>query len=78
MADIYQIRVKGHLDHHWSDWLNNLTLIHHEDGTTVLAGPIPDQAALYGLIARLRDLGLPLVSVETTPQSMANSSQEGG
>jgi hypothetical protein len=63
MADIYQIRVKGHLDHHWSGHLNDLTLTHCEDGTTILAGPILDQAALYGVLLKLRDLGVLLLSV---------------
>ena len=63
MANIYQIRVKGHLDHHWSGRLNDLTLTHDEDGTTLLTGPILDQAALYGVLLKLRDLGVPLLSV---------------
>jgi hypothetical protein len=63
MADIYQIRVKGHLDDHWSDWFDGLTLTHQEDGTTVLSGPVADQAALHGILAKIRDLGLPLLAV---------------
>lgn len=64
MADIYQIRVKGHLDCCWSDWFDGLlTLTHHEDGTTVLTGPVADQAALHGLLTKIRDLGLPLLAV---------------
>lgn len=63
MTTEYQIRLKGHLDHHWANWLNDLTLTHHEDGTTSLSGSIADQAALYGLILKLRDLGVPLLSV---------------
>jgi hypothetical protein len=59
----YNVRVKGHLDRCWSDWLGGLTVTHHADGTTVLAGTVADQAALYGILARIRDLGLTLISV---------------
>jgi hypothetical protein len=58
----YEIRVKGVLDTHWSDWFEGLSL-RGEGGTTVIAGPIPDQAALHGVLAKVRDLGLPLLSV---------------
>ena len=61
--EIYQIRVKGHLDGSWSEWLGGLAIIHKEDGTTVLTGTVADQSALYGLLVKIRDLGLPLVSV---------------
>jgi hypothetical protein len=60
----YQIRLQGHLDRYWSAWLENLTIAHEEDGTTVLHGTLIDQAALYGVLIRIRDLGLVLVSVE--------------
>ena len=73
-----EIRVKGRIDEHWSDWFAALTITHTDRDETILTGPIADQAALYGLIARLRDLGLPLVSVETNPQSAANSNQKEG
>ena len=63
MADIYQIRLKGHLEHQWVDWFDGLSLTHMEDGTTLLTGSVADQAALYGLIIKMRDLGLPLLSV---------------
>jgi hypothetical protein len=58
-----EIRVKGQIDQHWSDWFDDLTVTHTDQNETVLTGPIPDQAALHGLLARLRDLGLPIVSV---------------
>ncbi len=58
-----EIRVKGQIDKHWSDWLGGLTITHTDQNETVLTGPIPDQAALHGLLAKLRDLGLPIVSV---------------
>jgi hypothetical protein len=60
---IYQIRIKGHLDSQWSDWFGGLTITLEEDGNTLLSGPVADQAALYGLLKKVRNLGLPLVSV---------------
>jgi hypothetical protein len=60
---VYQIKLKGHLDSSWSQWLNNLSITHEQDGVTRLAGPIPDQSALHGLLIKIRDLGLPLLSV---------------
>lgn len=62
-AGPYQIRLKGHLDARWAAWFDGLTVRHESDGTTVLCGPIADQSALHGLLQRVRDLGLPLVSV---------------
>ena len=62
-AGRYEIRVKGHLDGRWAAWFDGLSLSHESDGTTVMVGPIADQAALHGLLQRVRDLGLPLVSV---------------
>ena len=63
MVDTYEFRIKGHLDGRWSDWFGGLAIRHQEDGTSVLVGPVVDQAALHGLIIRIRDLGLPLLSV---------------
>ena len=60
----YEIRVKGHLDDRWSDRLGGLAVQRQEDGTTLLVGPVVDQAALHGVIIRIRDLGLPLLSVK--------------
>lgn len=59
----YEIRLTGHLDSHWTAWFDGLTVSSEIDGTTVISGPITDQAALHGLLQRVRDLGLPLVSV---------------
>ncbi len=59
----YEIRAKGHLDPRWAAWFDGLSLTREPDGTTVIHGPVLDQAALYGLLLKLRDLGLPLVSV---------------
>jgi len=58
-----EIRVKGQLDEHWSDWFEDLTITHTDQDETILSGTVVDQAALYGLLAKLRDLGLPLLSV---------------
>ncbi len=62
-AGWYEIRLQGRLDTRWSAWFEGLTLTTGTDGTTLLSGPVADQAALHGHLARLRDLGLPLVSV---------------
>jgi hypothetical protein len=59
----YELRVEGHLDAHWSAWFGGLTLTREDDGTTTLSGPVTDQAELHGLLARIRDLGAPLLSV---------------
>ncbi len=60
---VYQIRLKGHLSEEWSDWFGGLSITLEEDGNTLLIGPVVDQAALHGLLRRVRDLGLPLLSV---------------
>jgi hypothetical protein len=59
----YEIRLKGHLDARWAAWFDGLTVTHDSDGTTIIHGPVPDQAALHGLLQKTRDLGLPLISV---------------
>ena len=71
--DHYEFRIGGHLDEHWSAWLDGLTLTHEPDGTTMLRGPVIDQAKLHGLLAKLRDLGATLISVEAiNPPDHAN------
>jgi hypothetical protein len=60
---VYQIRVKGHLGSQWQDWFGGLTVTLEDNGETLLTGPVVDQAALHGLIKKVRDLGMPLVSV---------------
>lgn len=62
----YDIRIRGHLDEHWVGRLGVPTLIHEADGSTVLPGVTVDQAALHGLLQRIRDLGIPLISVTLT------------
>jgi hypothetical protein len=67
MSDTYEIRVRGHLEPRWTSWFDGLTLTQDPDGTTVIRGAVADQAALHGLIQKVRDIGLPLVSVTSTP-----------
>lgn len=62
----YEIRVRGHLAGRWARWFDELSLTRQQDGTTLIAGPVVDQAALHGLLQKVRDTGLPLVSVELT------------
>jgi hypothetical protein len=59
----YQIRIKGHLGSQWTDWFEGLTITLEDNGDTLLSGPVVDQAALHGLLKKVRDLGLPLLSV---------------
>src|SRR5688572_20591472 len=59
----YGIRLKGHLDSHWAAWLDGMSLINESDGITVTRGPVTDQAALHGLLQKLRDLNVPLIPV---------------
>jgi hypothetical protein len=60
---VYQIRLKGHLGPQWADWFEGLMITLEENGETLLSGPLVDQAALHGLLKKVRDLGLPLLSV---------------
>jgi len=71
---IYKIRIKGQLDSQWTDWFGGLTITMEEDGTTLLTGPVIDQAALHGLLKKVRDLGLPLVSVSPVEPGPADQS----
>lgn len=58
-----QIRIKGHLGERWADWFDGLTIRREENGDTLLTGSVPDQAALYGVLRKIRDLGMPLLSI---------------
>lgn len=72
---VYQIRIKGHLSHQWADWFEGLTITLEEDGNTLLNGPVVDQSALHGFLKKVRDLGVPLLSVnsvESSRQDMAD------
>jgi hypothetical protein len=76
---VFQLRIKGHLSDQWTDWFEGLTITLEEDGDTLLTGPIVDQAALFGLLKKVRDLGMPLVSincVEPGNPDMASTSLE--
>ena len=75
----YEICIKGHLDPRWSHWFEGLTIALKDNGETLLFGPVVDQAALYGLLIKVRDLGLPLVSVMLTqPEATENSDIQKG
>ena len=60
---VYQIRLKGHLGREWTDWFEGLTIALEDNGETLLTGPVLDQAALYGVLRKVRDVGMPLLSV---------------
>lgn len=63
---IYQIRIRGHLGQPWQEWFEGLTLTLETDGNTLLTGPLADQAALYGILKKVSDLGMPLLSLSST------------
>ena len=70
----YEIRLKGHLDDRWVEWFEGLTITLEEDGNTLLTGPVIDQAGLHGLLKKVRDLGLPLLSVNRVEPGQADQS----
>jgi hypothetical protein len=80
MVEFYRIRVSGHLDDRWADWFGGLDLQRQDDGTTVLVGPIVDQAALHGMLACIRDLALPLLAVDrvSATDGSASTRDRGG
>ena len=71
----YQLRVAGHLDQHWSPWFGDLTLAHEADGTTILTGVIADQAELHGLLTKIRDLGVTLISLAVVPADQTTAAR---
>lgn len=75
----YEIRLTGRLDAHWAAWFDGMTISQASDGSTVISGPIADQAALHGVLQRVRDLGLPLVSVNRaeSPRPMTTGPEAG-
>lgn len=76
MPEYYEIKIKGHLDPHWSEWFAGLTLTHLAGDETLLAGPLPDQGALHGLLERIRDLNLKLISVTSGAPASRQSDQD--
>jgi hypothetical protein len=72
----YEIRLKGHLEDRWAEWFEGLTITLEEDGDTLLTGPVADQAALYGLLKKVRNLGMPLVSVSPVKLGQADQSDD--
>ena len=70
-----ELRIKGHLDDRWADWFEGLTITREDNGETRLTGPVVDQAALHGLLKKVRDLGLPLVSVNRIEPDQAAAAQ---
>ena len=73
---VYQIQIEGHLGPQWTDWFQGLTVTLAENGETLLSGPMVDQSALYGLLKKLRDLGLPLVSVNRLKPVPAETAED--
>ena len=73
-SGLYEIRLKGHLNNRWADWFEGLTITLEDQGDTLLAGLVVDQAALHGLIKTVRDLGMPLVSVSPLEHGQADVS----
>jgi len=71
---VYQIRIKGHLGRQWTDWFGGLTITLEDNGDTLLTGPVVDQAALHGLLRKVRDLGVPLLSVIRVEPGQADAS----
>ena len=71
---VYQIRIKGHLGSQWTDWFEGLTITLEDNGDTLLTGPVVDQAALHGLLKKVRDLGMPLLSVNRVEPGQADTS----
>ena len=71
---LYEIRIKGHLDDKWADWFGGLTLTREDNGETLLTGPVVDQAALHGLLRKVRDLAMPLLSVTRVRPGQADAS----
>jgi hypothetical protein len=71
--EFYQITVKGHLDNRWANWFEGLTITREDNGETLLTGPVVDQAALHGLLRKVRDLGLPLLSVTCVRPDQADA-----
>ncbi len=72
---VYQIKIEGHLGYQWTDWFGGLIITLEDNGDTLLTGPVIDQAALYGLLKKVRDLGMPLVAVNRVQPGQADASE---
>ena len=75
--EVYQIRIKGHLGREWTDWFGGLSITLEDNGDTLLTGPLVDQAALHGLLRQVRDLGMPLLSVNRVRPGQADGAEPG-
>jgi hypothetical protein len=75
---VYQIRIKGHLGREWTNWFGGMTITLEDEGDTLLTGPVVDQAALHGLLRKVRDLGMPLLSVTRVNPSQPGASDVEG
>lgn len=78
MTQYYEIRIKGHLDQSWTDWFDGMTISHETSGETLLTGYLPDQAALHGVLNRLRDLSIQLISVNPVGDAQAPEADANG
>jgi hypothetical protein len=76
MPTYYQITIKGHLKSHWSAWFDDMTISNEANGAAVLHGPLPDQAALHGILMKVRDLGLPLLAVTTVATNESENDEQ--
>jgi hypothetical protein len=74
---VYEIRIQGHLDQHWSTWFDGLAISSENDGSTLLRGPLVDEAALHGVLIKVRDLALPLLAVNRITSSRAELEDAG-
>ena len=75
MSSQYRITIQDHLDQHWSDWFDTMTITNAANGEAILSGPLPDQAALHGVLIKIRDLGLPLLAVTTVATNESQNQQ---
>jgi len=74
----YEIKIKGYLEEHWADWMGGLNITHDAQGNSLLTGFVPDQAALHGILAQIRDLGLTLISIKPQGIEDENTKQNSG
>ena len=74
--ELYEIPIKGHLDDKWADWFDGLTITREDNGDTLLTGLVVDQAALHGLLRKVRDLGMPLLSVNSVEPGQADAAEQ--